>query len=91
MANTALTFTRNADGDWIAKYVSAGKSVVQLKRAGDGHVSVSASLPGMDAVPIASFDNPYSTGEIFTVDVMAGVEVTITSTSEVITGAVMTE
>lgn len=76
-----LEFTQEGSG-YVARYVSWGAAVVQLERAAAGAVSVSANLPGMEAVQIESFDDARQ-NVIFNAAVPSGVEVTIESATEV--------
>lgn len=89
MASKNLTFTKQ-NGEWVAK-TSDGPGIVQLARAEQGTVSVSANISGMDAVPIASFNNPYKADVIFYLDVPAGIEVTVKSATEVTSAKFFTE
>lgn len=89
MASKNLTFT-NQNGEWVAK-TSDGPGIVQLARNEQGSVSVSTNIPGMDAVPIAAFKNPYKADVIFKLDVPAGIEVTIKSATEVTEAKFFTE
>ena len=89
MASKDLTFT-NQNGEWVAK-TSDGHGIVQIARAEQGIVSVSANIPGMEAVPIAAFNNPYKADVIFQLEVPAGIEVTIKSATEVVEAKLFTE
>lgn len=89
MASKNLTFTKQ-DGEWVAK-TSDGPGIVQLARAEQGTVSVSANISGMGAVPIASFKNPYMSDVIFKLEVPSGIEVTIKSATEVVEAKMFTE
>lgn len=89
MASKNLTFT-NQNGEWVAK-TSDGPGIVQLARTEQGTVSVSANISGMEAVPIAAFNNPYVSDVIFKLEVPAGIEVTIKSSTEVVEAKMFTE
>lgn len=80
----ATTLKFNKEGDaYVAKFTSEGACVIQLEREKPSLVAVSANLDGMNPVPVASFQNPYTANAIFNVNLPEGVEVTIKSVSEV--------
>lgn len=89
MASKNLTFTKQ-NGEWVAK-TSDGPGIVQLARTEQGIVSVSANISGMEAVPIAAFNNPYKADVIFYLDVPAGIDVTIKSATDVTAAKFFTE
>ena len=78
---TTLEFTQEGSG-YVARYTSWGAATVELERTAAGSVTVSANLEGMQPVVVETFDEA---GEavIFNAAIPAGVEVTITSASEV--------
>lgn len=82
MAATNLTFSKVGD-KWTTTFTAEGGGIVQIERKSQGLCSVYANIEGMSAVPIASFQNPYVSNVIFSLEVPAGIEVTIESATEV--------
>lgn len=76
-----LTFTKSGEA-YKASFVSGGLCTVQMKRKKMGGLTVSANISGMDAVPVIS-DARFSADAIFNVDVPSGLQVTVTSATEV--------
>lgn len=78
-----LVFTEK-DGGYESSLVSQGNPiVVHLVREKNSAVSVTAALGDLPEVAIGAIDNPYSTDEIFSVDVPQGVKITVRSLTEV--------
>lgn len=87
---STLDFSKGADGIWEATFISTGKAVVQLERRQPSTVWARASIPGMEDVPIAQYNNEYGPNIIFEIRQPAGVEVTIRSRTDVVRGKVLT-
>lgn len=83
MATSTLTFEK-VGGVYAAKFASQGACVIEIERDEQSPVSVSANIDGMAEVPIASFNNPYVSSVIFNLDIPAGINITIKSTTEVV-------
>lgn len=79
---TTLTFEQ-VNGEWVYKFVSQGACVIELERDNASLVTVKANVEGMESVPVASFQNAYVTNAIFEIDLPEGIEVTVTSQTEV--------
>lgn len=90
MATTNLTFTKQGD-EWVSTFTATGAGIVEIERKKQGNCSVFANISGMNAVPIASFQNPYVKNVIFNLDIPAGIEVTIKSATEVTAAKMFTE
>lgn len=82
MATSNLNFTKQ-DKSYVAKFTSQGTCVIEIERNEQSLIVVNANFDGMKEVPIASFNNPYVTSEIFELDLAEGIEVTIKSGTEV--------
>lgn len=90
MATTIeLTFQKAGNEKYAASFVSNGyPAVVELQRAQSASVKIYASLGGMEAVPVDY--RLYGTNPvIFQVEVPAGLEITVESPVEVITGKLL--
>lgn len=89
---TELNFTYDAEKKvYKASFVSCGCSnVCQVDGKADRVLVVYANIPGMEPVIIHSFVKG-SANTIFNVAVPEGVEITITSSSEVSSAKVITE
>lgn len=85
-----LDFKKGTDGVWEATFISTGKAVVELERRQPSIVWARASIPGMEDVPIAQFNNEYGPNILFEVRQPVGVEITIRSRTEVVRGKVLT-
>lgn len=79
------TLKFNKEGDsYIAKFQSAGNTVVELIREKAGVVSVLAGIGSLEPVPVAQFQNGFTSNVIFQVNVPAGVNVVVKSQTEVV-------
>lgn len=93
-----LTFTKNERSRWESMFVSDGSpSAVQIKVNSDTdtgtrvNVIVYGNLPGMDRIILATLIRPFKDEHyLFEVDVPEGVEVTIESLNEPVSGKVTT-
>jgi len=90
MTTASLTFTKSNDV-WVTTFVSVGNCIVEIERAKRGTCSVSANIEGMQAVPVASFHNPYMANVIFRLNIPVGIEVTIKSATEVSAAKMLSE
>lgn len=90
MAATSLEFSKNATNRYEASFVSEGAVVIQVERAGNGYINVYANLDGMSKTYIGGY-GLYNGGSnlIFSVDVPAGVTVTIESLTEVVSAKML--
>lgn len=79
---TTLTFVKDNDG-YSANFTSKGSCVIQIERDKPSLIAVQANLEGMNPVPVTNFQNGYTPNAIFEIDVPAGVDVTIKSSTEV--------
>lgn len=82
MAQTAITFTQDANGNWKHSFTSAGKVAVQLNCAKAGRVLVFATFGTLEDALVGELDNAYNNC-MFELDYPEGATVTITSTTEV--------
>lgn len=90
MAATNLTFTKQGD-EWATTLTATSGGIVEIERTTSGIVSVNGNIEGMESVPIASFQNPYTASVLFSLDVPDGIEVTIKSATEVTSAKMFTE
>lgn len=77
-----LTFEQQED-KYVATFVSEGDCVIELEREDLGRVSVYANIPEMEPVLVKDFPNPYTPNVIFCLRVVAGLDITIHSATEV--------
>lgn len=78
-----MNFTKVGD-KYIHSYTSQGNTIIQMARKEQGVISVQATLEGgIQAIPIAQFQNPYTANAIFQVNIPSGVTVQIVSQTEV--------
>lgn len=90
MAATDLSFSKNSQNRDQASFVSEGAVTVQMQRKDVGALNIYANLDGMGAKYIGGYGS-YNDGNnlIFTVDVPAGVTVTIESYPEVVSAKML--
>lgn len=83
----------NHGGTWQSKFTSEGACVVELERKEQGTVAISVNIKGMKPIPIPTKDlaNPYNANVLFAIDVPQGLEITIKSSTEVLTAQYQTE
>jgi len=84
-----LNFRKVTDGTYEATFISTGKAVVELERRKSSEVWVRASIPDMEDVSVAKFNNEYGPNILFEVRQPAGIEVTVRSRTEVTRGKVL--
>lgn len=78
------TLKFNQEGDkYVARFVSEGNTVVQLEREKWGMISVACGIGGLTPVPVAQFQNGFTSNAIFAVNVPSGVNVVVKSETEV--------
>ena len=87
---TTLNFTKKGE-IWEASYISSGNTVIQLERGKPGEVKIFANLGGMKRVEVNRYENFYNSVTIFNIDMPKGVEVTVTSATEVNEAKILTE
>lgn len=86
-----LEFKQNTNGSYEAKFVSEGAVTVQIQRKEFRPVVVLANLPEMPACKIREIESHTNYGVIFEVDVPPGIEVTISSRSEISSSKMMSD
>lgn len=86
---STLAFTKGTDGSYTARFTSTGPVTVQMERRKQSLVAVRANVPGMDEVPVCSFQNGYGADVIFNLDVPSGLEVSIKSGTEVLSAKIL--
>ena len=89
MAATSLEFSKNATNRYETSFVSEGAVVIQVERAGNGYINVYANLDGMSKTYIGGTVYSGNSNLIFSVDVPAGVTVTIESLTEVVSAKML--
>lgn len=81
MATKTLTFTDTATGS-RASFVSEGTSVIQIKRKTRGNrITVYAGAEGMDECYVGEMRFPFDDRQIFCLEIMKGLTVTVVSDS----------
>ncbi len=84
-----LVFEKTADGESVARFVSAGPVTVQVQRRGMADVVVCGNLAGMPPCITDIHRNPYNDGIILGIDLPMGVEVTVKVGCDVVSAKMM--
>lgn len=91
MATQQIDFIDYGNDGYCAHITSTGNAVIEIERSEMGLVSVSASIAGLDEVPIAQFKNPYTPSVIFQLNIPKGVDLKIISATKVNDAHIFTE
>lgn len=86
-----LTFIKDAKGAYIAEFVSSGNSAIHICRESNAALRVLAAIGDLTPVPIVKFGDDSPKNLIFEIGILAGVNITIVSNSEVTEAMVLTE
>lgn len=94
MANIKeLVFQKQDNGGpWVSSFTSEGECIIEVERETDGSpIVVYANISGMRPVVVSSLSPTYSRDCIFKLEIPAGIEVTISSTAEVVSAKMFSE